>query len=49
VYSDGDLRVSHNGINFTLNPLCCSNVPKNQADIQNTIAYHNMEDASGMI
>jgi E3 ubiquitin-protein ligase mind-bomb len=47
VYSDGDLRICHNNtMSFTLNPLCCSCVSKNQADIQNTIAFHNMEDAT---
>ena len=46
VYADGDLRVSLNGTSFTLNPACCSSVPKHQADIHNTIAYHNMEDAT---
>jgi FtsZ-binding cell division protein ZapB len=46
VYSDSDLRVSYNGTFHTINPECCTSVPKNQADIYNTIAYHNMEDAT---
>ena len=46
VYGDGDLRVTYNGLGFTINASCCSAVPKHQADIHNTIAYHNMEDAS---
>jgi E3 ubiquitin-protein ligase mind-bomb len=46
VYADGDLRVSFNATSYTLNPLCCLSVPKHQADIHNTIAYHNMEDAT---
>ena len=46
VYGDGDLRINFNGSSFTLNPLCCSSVPKHHADIHNTIAYHNMEDAT---
>ena len=46
IYGDGDLRVTFNGSGFTLNSTCCSNVPKHQADIHNTIAYHNMEDAT---
>ncbi len=47
IYGDGDLRVTYNGSSFTLNSACCSNVPKHQADIHNTIAYHNLEDAAG--
>lgn len=46
IYGDGDLRVTFNGLGFTINSACCSSVPKHQADIHNTIAYHNMEDAT---
>jgi hypothetical protein len=45
VYGDGDLRVTYKGLGFTINASCCAAVPKHQADIHNTIAYHNMEDA----
>ena len=49
IYADGDLRITYNGSSFTLNSACCSQVPKHQADIHNTIAYHNLEDAAGKI
>lgn len=46
IYNDGDLRILHNGFGFTVNSACCSSVNKPQTDIHNTIAFHNMEDAS---
>ncbi|RNA37255.1 E3 ubiquitin- ligase MIB2 isoform X2 [Brachionus plicatilis] len=46
IYADGDLRISYNGVAFTVNSACCSIVTKPQADIHNTIAYHNMEEAT---
>lgn len=46
IYADGDLRISYNSVGFTVNSACCSIVTKPQADIHNTIAYHNMEEAT---